>query len=390
MTRIVADWLTAPATKAVCDMLTVAGHQAWFVGGCVRNALLGVLVADYDISTDALPDRVIGLAKAAGLRAVPTGFDHGTVTVVAENVAFEVTTFRRDVRTDGRRAVVAFADTIHEDALRRDFTINALYATPDGKIADPLGGLGDLETRRIRFIEDADLRIREDYLRILRFFRFHAWYGDPKGGIDAEGLAACAANIDGLASLSRERVGHEMLKLLAAPDPAPALASMAAAGVLNAVLPGATANLLPVVVHLEAEHGVGPDPIRRLASLGGEGSAKLLRLSGAKSDKLAALIDAVSDQMRAGELGYRLGSDLAISALLLRAATAGGENLPSQIEKAKYGAAEVFPIKAADLMPKLQGPALGAAIRDLERRWIASDFTLDRAGLLSFGDDSKG
>ena len=241
--QISGDWLTNPATQAVCAALTGAGAQALFVGGCVRNALLGLPVADIDIATDAPPDRVITLCNAAGLRVVPTGIEHGTVTVLSGDIAHEVTTFRRDVTTDGRRATVAFATDITTDAARRDFTMNALYARPNGTVVDPLGGLPDLLARRVIFVGDATARIREDYLRILRFFRFHAWYADPNAGIDAEGLAACAALADGLRQLSRERVSAEMIKLLGAPDPAPAVAAMAQAGILARILPGAMASV---------------------------------------------------------------------------------------------------------------------------------------------------
>ena len=209
MRRITENWIKDQAAQKVCAMLTDAGKQAWFVGGCVRNALLGAPVSDLDISTDARPEEVIALAAAAGLKPVPTGIDHGTVTVVVDRHPFEVTTFRRDVETDGRRAVVAFADTMEEDASRRDFTMNALYAAPDGTVVDPLGGLPDLEARRVRFIGDPHDRIREDYLRILRFFRFHAWYGSD--GLDRDGYAACAELSDGLENLSKERVGQEFL-----------------------------------------------------------------------------------------------------------------------------------------------------------------------------------
>ena len=219
--RIEAIWTKQGPAQTVCSVLTAAGHQAWFVGGCVRNALIGASMSDLDITTDALPDTVVALAKAAGLRVIPTGIDHGTVTILAENQPFEVTTLRRDVATDGRHATVSFATTLDQDARRRDFTMNALYATPDGTVIDPLGGLSDLIARRVRFVGDPDARITEDFLRILRFFRFHAWFGDPAEGIDAEGLAACAAHLDGLELLSRERIGAEMRKLLAAPDPAP-------------------------------------------------------------------------------------------------------------------------------------------------------------------------
>ncbi|MFL9503520.1 CCA tRNA nucleotidyltransferase, partial [Rhodopseudomonas palustris] len=285
--KVAGDWLAEEGTQALCAALETAGHRALFVGGCVRNALLGVPVADVDIATDARPETVSVIAEKAGFRVVPTGIDHGTVTVIAKGVPHEVTTFRRDVETDGRRAVVAFSTRIEEDAARRDFTMNALYADRSGAVIDPLGGLPDLRARRVRFVGDAEARIREDYLRILRFFRFHAQYGDPDQGLDAEGLAACAALSAGIETLSRERIGAEMRKLLAAPDPAPSVAAMAAAGVLAQVLPGADPRMLAPLVHLE-----GSEPIRwlrRLAVLGGEDVTEALRLSRAEARDLAAL-----------------------------------------------------------------------------------------------------
>ena len=241
MKQISAAWVSDPATQRVCAALTEGGAQALFVGGCVRNALLDTPVSDIDIATDALPNRVVELAQAADLKAIPTGIDHGTVTVVCDHIPHEITTFRRDVETDGRRAVVAFSDKVEEDAARRDFTMNAIYARPDGTVLDPLLGLPDLEARRVRFIGTAQNRIREDYLRSLRYFRFHAWYGDAQAGFDADALAAIAGNLDGLSTLSRERVGAELLKLLAAPDPAPSVAAMRSTGVL-ARLPGARSS----------------------------------------------------------------------------------------------------------------------------------------------------
>ena len=267
MKPITANWIRDKSTQKICHMLTNAGFDCYFVGGCVRNALLDAPVADIDISTNALPNRVMDLAKSAGLKAVPTGIDHGTITVIADGAPFEITTYRRDVETDGRRAVVAFSDSIIDDARRRDFTMNALYADPNGIITDPLNGMPDLLARRVRFIEDPDCRIKEDYLRILRFFRFHAWYGDVSAGLDADSLAAISANLGGLESISKERIGSELKKLLTAKDPAPSVAAMAACGVLNAILPGSDARYLSVLVHLEA--GIAPDPIRRLAALGG-------------------------------------------------------------------------------------------------------------------------
>ncbi len=217
--KITGEWLTNPHTQAVCHALENAGYQALFVGGCVRNALLGVPVGDIDIATDATPEVVTEIQTRAGFKVVPTGIDHGTVTVIAKGIPHELTTFRHDVETDGRRAVVAFSNNVADDARRRDFTMNALYADASGVVIDPLGGLGDLQAKHVRFIENADDRIREDYLRTLRFFRFHAWYGDPQGGLDQDGLAAIAQNLDGLDRLSHERVGAEMKKLLGAPGP---------------------------------------------------------------------------------------------------------------------------------------------------------------------------
>ncbi|MRH19858.1 CCA tRNA nucleotidyltransferase [Rhodovulum strictum] len=388
--RVRGEWFFADHTQAVCHMLTAAGHQALFVGGCVRNALLGVPVSDIDIATDARPERVIALAEAAGLRPVPTGLDHGTITVVAGHLPHEVTTFRRDVETFGRHAVVAFADTADEDAHRRDFTMNALYATPAGEVIDPLGGLPDLIARRVRFIDDADARIREDYLRILRFFRFHAWYGDADGGLDADGLAACAAHVDGLARLSRERVGAEIAKLLSAADPCQSVAAMAQAGVLAQVLPGAAASLLPVLVHHEAAQGLAPDPIRRLAVLGGADHAERLRLSKADARRLARLRTAMASPDTPGALAYRLGAAEARDAVLLRAA-ATGMPLPADLaDRIAEGAAACFPVTARDLMPALTGPALGAQLDALEARWIASGFSLSRAELLHPENDVSG
>jgi len=383
MTRVVGDWVSAEATQAVFRALTDADHKAYFVGGCVRNALIGASVSDIDISTDARPDRVMELAESAGLKAVPTGIDHGTVTVVSGGIPHEITTFRRDIETDGRRAVVAYSDAVIDDARRRDFTINAIYASADGTVVDPLEGLPDLEARRIRFIEDADRRIKEDYLRILRFFRFYAWYGDPAGGMDAEGLAACAANISGIASLSKERIGAEMKKLLSAPDPAPAVAAMQHTGVIQCVLPGSDAKALSVLVHVEQETKTAPDPIRRLATLGGNGQGAALRLSRDEARKLDLLVKNVGQGSAAAVLGYKLGEKAAFDVCLLNFALLETVLPPKVRLEIQRGAKAVFPVKAADLMPDLIGEALGAHLKHLESEWIASDFKLTKKALLS-------
>ncbi len=379
--RITGDWIEAEGVQLVLHLLTDAGHQGLLVGGCVRNALIGQPVADIDIATDAVPERVIELARAAGLKVVPTGIDHGTVTIVVGGAPHEVTTFRRDVETDGRRATVAYATQVEEDAGRRDFTMNALYADAEGRIVDPLGGLPDLEARRVRFVGDADARIREDYLRILRFFRFHAWYGDPDAGMDAEALAACAANSAGLEALSRERIGHEMRRLLAAADPAPAVAAMQATGVLARILPGADAKALAPLVHLEPPYA--PDWIRRLAALGGADQADALRLSRDEARRFGILREGIGGAAGAAELAYREGAGLARDIVLLRAALLDQPLPPGWEDAIARGAAAKFPLRAADLMPAHEGAALGARLKELEARWIASGFELTRAQLLS-------
>ncbi|WP_237059121.1 CCA tRNA nucleotidyltransferase [Loktanella sp. M215] len=376
--KIAPDWLADPAAQRVCAMLTKAGYQAWFVGGCVRNALIDAAASDLDITTDARPETVTKLAKIAGYKVVPTGIDHGTVTVIVDGSPFEVTTFRRDVDTDGRHATVAFADTPEEDAKRRDFTMNALYAAPDGTLRDPLGGIPDALAGHVRFIGDADQRIREDYLRILRFFRFYAWYGDPAQGIDANGLAACAAHVDGIDGLSAERIGQDMRKLLAAPDPAPAVASMAACGALLRVLPGAGPDALTVLIHIEEEAGLKPDVIRRLAALGGDPGR--LRLTNAESTRRAILRDMDSGT---GEVAYRHGAAVAIDRAAVLAASLSQPISQGDLDAARRGDGQVLPVRAADFMPALQGPALGAALKAAEARWIASDFTLTRDELLT-------
>ena len=377
--KIAADWLNETGPRRVMAMLGAAGHQAYYVGGCVRDTVLGHEAGDIDIATDAPPERVIELAREAGIKAIPTGIEHGTVTLV-HGRPLEVTTFRRDVSTDGRRAVVAFADNILDDAERRDFTMNALYADADGEVFDPIGGVEDTLARHLRFIGRAEDRIREDYLRSLRYFRFYARFADPAQGPDPEALAAISANLAGLDTLSAERVGAEIRKMLAAPDPAPAVAIMAAAGVLAHVLPGADPRALAPLVHLEGRLGVPPEPIRRLAALGGDGVPDRLRLSRADARDLAALLGAVG--MAPAQAGYRLGPARGLDAVLLTGALTNAEIGAAAPDEVARGAEARFPVVAADLAP-LTGRALGARLKELEARWVASDFTLTREALLA-------
>lgn len=368
---------------AVFDAISGGGHQIYYVGGCVRNALLGTSASDVDMATSATPQQVITLAKAAGLKPVPTGIDHGTITVVSHGIGYEVTTFRRDVETDGRRAVVAFSTDIRDDARRRDFTMNALYADRDGNVIDPLGGVGDLRNRRVRFIEDADQRIREDFLRTLRYFRFHAWYGDTSGGLDADALSAIGSNLDGLVTLSAERVGVEFQKLLSAHDPSTALAAMAQTGVLGIILPGTDIRFALLMIHGSDVCVLTPDWLGRLVAIGGEKVPERLRFSKSDHRRYDTIRKAAFEGGPLLETAFEHGDGAAVQAYLIRCAIS--ETMPDGlfIEKLRAAAAQVFPISARDLMPAFQGPALGARLAELKTAWVRSSFALKKEELLA-------
>lgn len=370
MTRIAPDWLTAAPTQSV--MAALAPARPLFVGGCVRDALMGRVSEDIDIAVSSPPDQTIALAQSAGLKAVPTGLDHGVVTVIVDGVPFEVATLRRDVATDGRRAVVAFTDRIEEDAERRDFTMNALYADAAGEVIDPLGqGLTDLAARRIRFIGDARLRLREDYLRILRFFRFHAQFGIAP--LDQEGLAACLAERGGLEAISAERIGAEIKKMLFAPDPGAAVLGMGP--ILTDILPGA--HWPSGLIDAEADWGLTPEPMRRIAALKAA-SLDRLRLSKAELAQIKAINRCKGLSMN--EAVYRHGAKAAIDALVI-----AGAPHTEQTRYIRRAQEAVFPVTAADLMDRgvARGPKLGAALKQLEADWIAAGFALSKAELLA-------
>lgn len=372
------DWFQADATQTVIEMFKATGQSAYFVGGCIRNSLMGMPVTDLDISTPMPPEDVMSLAKSVGLKSIPTGIEHGTVTVVAGGEPFEITTFRRDVATDGRHAVVAFADNLEDDACRRDFTMNALYADLDGAVLDPLGGMSDLMTRKVRFIGAPQDRIREDYLRILRFFRFHAVYGDDDAGLDADALAGCAKNLDGLNGLSKERVGSEIVKLLSARDPSTAIGAMDATGVLQAILPGASGRSLYPYVSQEFHI----DPMARLAALGGKDAGPLLKLSKKQFVRLEKFKAAMGSGRTIEVIAFEEGADIAFCIAALRAAVFE-QPLHLDIEAQILAASkQVFPVKAQDLMPDYTGAELGGALKMLQRAWLESGFALTKAKLM--------
>ena len=374
--QIDAPFLSDAAVQAVLAALDEP--QTYFVGGCVRNLLLGAPVTDLDLSTVLRPDAVTERAERAGLKAVPTGIEHGTITVVAEGTPFEITTFRKDVETDGRRAVVAFADTIAEDAARRDFTMNALYLDAAGALLDPVHGLSDLEARHFRFIGDAQMRIKEDALRILRLFRFHAQYG--VGDLNAEGLAACADNVDLLDGLSRERVGQEMMRLVVASGAADALAAMGRIGALARVLQGAELDFFAkgvAAVPMDADGA-----IFRLALLGAQNAGDDLRLSKAEQRKLATLFEYSSMDLSSAELGYRLGFETGAGAVVLRSVRQSKRLDSDWSDQVRFGASQVFPLSSSKLLNWFSGPDLGAALKRAEQNWIASDFTMTEEELI--------
>jgi len=390
-------WLEAKATRAVLDAICGGGFAARVVGGAVRNAMLGVPVKDVDVATTALPGEVLRLAGAAGLSAVPTGVAHGTVTVIADHQPIEVTTLRRDVETFGRHARVTFTTDWAEDAARRDFTLNALYCDADGTVHDPAGGYADLIARRVRFIGNAEDRIHEDYLRILRFFRFTAEYA--LGTPDAEGLAASIALAPGLDTLSAERIRAELLRLLAAPRAVEVVGVMADGGLIERLI-GVQGDVATLgrLADIEAALGRDADPLLRLAALSG-GNRHLaalgarLRLSNAERERLARLalpdpaFDPATDERVARAFLYRFGPETFRDGVLLAWAlsSAAGDDrrrCARFLLPLRWRAPEL-PVRGADLLARglAEGPAIGRIVRAFEDWWIAEDFPQDDARL---------
>ncbi len=398
------DWplLNEPRLKTVLAALDGESGATRIVGGAVRDALLGRAVSDADLATAFPPEEVIRRAETAGLKTVPTGIEHGTVTVIAEAHPFEVTTLRRDIETDGRHAVVRFTTDWEADAARRDFTINALYCDASGEVFDPLGGLADLKAGRVRFIGRPEDRIREDYLRILRFFRFFARYGE--GRPDAAGLKACAQLKAGLATLSAERVWAELKRLLGAPDPVRALLWMRTAEILQKVIPESWGiDAIHGLVGAEREEGWTPDPLFRLEAILPPHRARIdalverLRLSRAEAERLLSWADAPEadpawSEAALAQILYRKGEAGVKDRIRQALARAIGKGDASMAKSLRRLAAfadgwkrPVFPVSGKDLVAAgiQPGPDVGAKLRALEDRWVESGFTLSRDALLT-------
>jgi tRNA nucleotidyltransferase/poly(A) polymerase len=399
-----APWLTSGPAARVLGLLNGDGEEARVVGGAVRNALLRIPIGDIDIATTALPAEVIRRARAAGIKSVPTGIDHGTVTLVVDSQPFEVTTLREDTETFGRKARVAFGRDWARDAERRDFTINGLSVDAGGVVHDHVGGYDDLAARRVRFIGDPSRRISEDYLRILRFFRIHAAYG--KGEPDRAGYLACIDARAGLATLSAERVRMEMLKLMVAEGAAGALVAMSDGGLLLSIV-GGVAYTGPFAAMVAAERSLGlkADPVRRLGALAvavTEDARRLavrLKLSNSETKALDSMGHrwwrlAGMDEATARRRLYRLGADRYRDRLMLAWARAGGTT-PSEPWRElaalpEHWSAPKFPLKASDFVARgiAEGPALGHVLALAEDAWLAADFPLDQSALKAIADQT--
>ncbi|MBX2804699.1 MAG: CCA tRNA nucleotidyltransferase [Hyphomicrobiales bacterium] len=396
-----AEWFQWPELHRVFDALNTEGHEARVVGGALRNTLMNLPISDIDFAVTAEPEEMIRLAEAASLKTVLTGLSHGTITIVVDGIPFEATSLRHDVETDGRYAKVAFTRDWAADASRRDFTINALYADAGGQVYDPLGeGVSDIGAGQIRFIGQAIERIREDYLRILRFFRFTAEYG--RSSIDSDGLAACIEGRDGLKQLSAERVRTELLRILAADRPMLALNAMADSKILEMILD--TEGYLQIFARLaeiETKLNLHAYPVRRLAALSVAGPddagriAKKLKLSNAEASSLKSMAIHTSDMCAnlplrgQREALYRLGHDLYSDCVLIGWSRSNDalndEHWRLMMELPRRWTAPEFEISGKDLLARgfEPGPELGKALGELEERWIASDFKLSRDKLLA-------
>ncbi|MGK2923422.1 MAG: CCA tRNA nucleotidyltransferase [Methyloceanibacter sp.] len=394
-----AGWLKRPETVRVFAALSGDDVETRAVGGAVRDALLGRPVTDIDFATTAVPEKVMALARKAGLKAIPTGIAHGTVTVVADGVSCEITTLRRDIETFGRHAKVAFTTDWSEDAQRRDFTLNALYAGADGTLYDPLGGYEDLLAGRVRFIGDAVARIREDYLRILRFFRFNAYYG--KEPLDAAGLSACVKERNGLVQLSAERIATELKRLLVAPRAFEGVEALFDFGLLSDILGSAPRlDRLARLIAIETACDREPNGILRLAALSvfaAEDAPRLaarFKLSNAEQAVLALAADetfdaALPDEAAAKRLLYGIGAERFPLKVLLAWAASGApadaDGWRRALTLPERWQAPAFPLRGPDItaLGDFKGPEIGATLRALEQHWIEGGFAEDREQLLA-------
>ena len=376
-------WLRNPSAQKLSKLYKNFGYQVLFVGGCVRNTILKMPVTDIDLATDAQPEEIIKIAKENNIRFVPTGLAYGTITLIIDNKNYQITTFRTDFDHDGRYAKVEFTESLLLDASRRDLTINALYCNHVGEVIDPLNGLDDIKKQKIKFIGNPNERIKEDNLRILRFFRFQAIYGNKNLEIDSIALEACHNHKSKLAALSKERITSELRKILSAPNPLEVIIKMNETGVLNELFQNVSIDSLEAYLKTEEKFKININWLGRLLSLQVTQEEESLKLTRCEFKFLKQTKSAIENQIHVLEFSYYNGVENGkIYSILqnFRHNIILSKNLLNQINSL---ATKKFPITAKDLMPEISGKKLGEALRSLEDRWIKSNFTLSKKELLA-------
>ena len=376
-------WLRNPSAQKLSKLYKSFGYQVLFVGGCVRNTILKIPVTDIDLATDAQPEEIIKIAKENNIRFVPTGLAHGTITLIIDNKNYQITTFRTDFDHDGRYAKVEFTESLLLDASRRDLTINALYCNHVGEVIDPLNGLDDIKKQKIKFIGNPNERIKEDNLRILRFFRFQAIYGNKNLEIDSIALEACHNHKSKLAALSKERITSELRKILSAPNPLEVIIKMNETGVLNELFQNVSIDSLEAYLKTEEKFKININWLGRLLSLQVTQEEESLKLTRCEFKFLKQTKSAIENQIHVLEFSYYNGVENGkIYSILqnFRHNIILSKNLLNQINSL---ATKKFPITAKDLMPEIRGKKLGEALRSLEDQWIKSNFTLSKKDLLA-------
>ena len=376
-------WLRNPSAQKLSKLYKSFGYQVLFVGGCVRNTILKMPVTDIDLATDAQPEEIIKIAKENNIRFVPTGLAHGTITLIIDNKNYQITTFRTDFDHDGRYAKVEFTESLLLDASRRDLTINALYCNHVGEVIDPLNGLDDIKKQKIKFIGNPNERIKEDNLRILRFFRFQAIYGNKNLEIDSIALEACHNHKSKLAALSKERITSELRKILSAPNPLEVIIKMNETGVLNELFQNVSIDSLEAYLKTEEKFKININWLGRLLSLQATQEEESLKLTRCEFKFLKQTKSAIENQIHVLEFSYYNGVENGkIYSILqnFRHNIILSKNLLNQINSLTT---KKFPITAKDLMPEISGKKLGEALRSLEDRWIKSNFTLSKKDLLA-------
>ena len=381
--QINSEWIKNKVTQNILKIFEGADHNAYLVGGCIRNSILNIPVTDIDISTDATPQQTVDLFNRENFKVAPTGFSHGTVTVISEGIPYQITTMRSDQNTDGRHADVVFSDDIKKDAERRDFTINALYADSTGKIINPIGGLEDFNPLAIKFIGDPNNRIQEDYLRILRFFRFHAQFSELVTQFDKVALDAIKKNQDGLKKLSKERIWSELKKILSTSNPARSLYKMSQLGILEIILENKNVHNIKRFNLIEKKMGLEPEPIRRLVAITENTENTFLNLSRKEEKKFSLLKGLLKKKHDPAELVYQFNREIAQSVLAIYTFYKGEKLKLSDIKKIEKACLFPCPITGAQISKYMDGAAVGIIIKEAQRAWIKSNFKSDEAKILS-------